>query len=328
MSFSVCLVQVLTEAAIRIEAKTPWYETLGLQCEEVADEGGDLAVETVLAFNVVSGLIDAASETVLAPVFVSLKGLLGAVQGAAAARQDIVELILYCVGISRCLLEVAKGGGMPISIGVTLGEFKGELEVVGRFVQAYGTQSRGRLRKIMLHSRHRATAAAHKQKLKDLLDAVLAGLAVQTNLRVADIQNTINAMIPPRLGKLAPVPRAAPTLPPTYVQRTALLEAAVADLTDPHRSASVTHCLLGMGGAGKTLMPRPWCEMSAYGPASRTAFFGFQWGTRSRTWRCFSSTWRWSWRGHPRTSRTGARTVSTVPKRLSDTCLRSAQRAT
>lgn len=49
-----------------------------LRCEEVADGGGEMSVEAVLAFNVVAGLIDAANETVLAPVFVVLKELLGA----------------------------------------------------------------------------------------------------------------------------------------------------------------------------------------------------------------------------------------------------------
>jgi len=58
--------QVLADAARRIEAKTPWYETLGLGCGQAADGGADVAVETVLAFNVAEGLIDAANQTVLA----------------------------------------------------------------------------------------------------------------------------------------------------------------------------------------------------------------------------------------------------------------------
>ena len=46
----------------------------------------------VLAHNVTEGLIEAASETLLAPAFVVLKGLIGAVQDAAAAREDVLEL--------------------------------------------------------------------------------------------------------------------------------------------------------------------------------------------------------------------------------------------
>lgn len=249
------MVQVLAEAARRIEAETPWYETLGLRHQQVADGGGDLAVETVLAFNVASGLIDAANETVLAPVFIVLKGLLGAVQGAAAAREEIVELIRYCVGISRCLLDAVKEQHMPVSIAATLGEFKGEVEAVGEFVNTYGTRSSGCCwRRMAFNSHDRDTAAGHKQKLKDLLGAVMAGYAAQTNQGVHKIKDMIVARDPPRLGALAEIPREAPVLPTTFVQRTAMLEGLVADLTDPQRSASATHCLLGMGGGGKTLI--------------------------------------------------------------------------
>ena len=38
------------------------------------------------------GLIEAASETMLAPAFVVLKGLIDAVQDAAAAREEVPEL--------------------------------------------------------------------------------------------------------------------------------------------------------------------------------------------------------------------------------------------
>eukprot|EP00903_Cladosiphon_okamuranus_P006199 g6096.t1 len=245
--------EVLADAARRIEAETPWYETLGLKCEEAADGGSDLTVETVLAFNVVSGLIDAANETVLASVFVVLKGLLGAVQGAATARADIVELIRYCVGISRCLLDAAKAGGMPKSILSTVGEFEGEMEGVGRFVQTFGTRSSGCCRRMVLNSHDRDTAARHKQKLEDLLDAVMSGLAAQNNLGITEIKGVVKARDPPSLA-MAEVPSEAPVLPRTYVQRTATLEKVVADLTDPQRSASSTHCLLGVGGGGKTLI--------------------------------------------------------------------------
>ena len=49
-------------------------------------------MEMVLAHNVTGGLVEAASETVLAPAFVVLKGLIGAVQDAAAAREEVLEL--------------------------------------------------------------------------------------------------------------------------------------------------------------------------------------------------------------------------------------------
>lgn len=107
---------------------------------------------------------------------------------------------------------------------------------------------------MVLNSHDRDTAAGHKQKLKDLLDAVLTGLASQTNQGVTEIIGMISERDPPRLAPLAEIPRDAPILLPTYVQRTELVEGVVGDLTDPQRSATATHCLLGMGGGGKTLM--------------------------------------------------------------------------
>ena len=246
--------QVLAEAARRIETETSWFETLGLRCEEVADGGGEMSVEAVLAFNVVAGLIDAANETVLAPVFVVLKELLGAVQGAAAAREDIAELIRYCVGVSRSLLDAAKEPSIPVSIAAALGEFKDGVEEVKKFVDAYSGRSRGWFRRVVLNSSDRATAAGHKRKLKDLLDAVLAGFAIQTNLGVDDVKGMFEDRDPPRPGALAEVPPEAPLLPTTFVQRATMLQRVVADLIASDRPASAVHCLLGMGGGGKTLM--------------------------------------------------------------------------
>ncbi|CAN0450269.1 unnamed protein product, partial [Ascophyllum nodosum] len=87
---------------------TPWYEKLGLKFEE-SEDVREVTVEMVLASNVTQGLIEAASKTVLAPAFEILKGLIGAVQNAARAREDVLELIMYCVGISKCLVDAAKG---------------------------------------------------------------------------------------------------------------------------------------------------------------------------------------------------------------------------
>ena len=49
-------------------------------------------MEVVLAYNVTQGLIEAASESAFAPAFEVLKGLIGAAQDAAAAREEVLEL--------------------------------------------------------------------------------------------------------------------------------------------------------------------------------------------------------------------------------------------
>ena len=207
----------------------------------------------VLASNVSHGLIEAASKTVLAPAFVVLKGLIGSVQDAAKAREEVLELITYCVGISKCLVDAAKGGQLPTHMITKLEEFQSEMEVIKKFVEIFGAQT-GFFRKMVLGSRHRSTAAKHKSKLKDVLNAVVTGHIIDTNRVVNAISKTLEDRDPPRLNNIADVPPAVPSLPKAYVERTAMQEAAVSGLVNEERNATATVSLLGMGGGGKTLL--------------------------------------------------------------------------
>ena len=101
--------QVLEEAARRIDEDTPWYAKLGLAFEE-SEGTREVTVEMVLASNVTQELIEAARKTVLAPAFEVMKGLIGAVQDAATAREEVLELITHCVGISKRLLLTQQRG--------------------------------------------------------------------------------------------------------------------------------------------------------------------------------------------------------------------------
>lgn len=249
------------DAAARIEAGTPWYEMLSLRVGDAADRGGDVAVATIIAFNVVSGVIDAAKETPFAPVFVALSGLIGAVRGAAEARGEIVELVRYCVGISRCLLATPTVAGkqIPCAMASTLLDFEGEMKAVETFVRAYRARSDRRgccswYGKIGLSSYYRGTAEGHKCRLEGLLSTVTAGFGVHTFAAMEDVKEMITDRDPPHLESLAEIPREAPGLPATYVHRVAAVEGVVNDVVDPQRSALATHCLLGMGGSGKSLM--------------------------------------------------------------------------
>ena len=229
--------QLLENAVKLIKTKKPWNETLGLGSSVGADAGGDEAVE-------------AANETVLVPVIDGLRELLGAFQGAALARDDTVELVGYCVAIFKCLLELAKASDMPSSTLGVVQYFKAEIEGVGKFVQARGTRSVGLCGKGLTNSQYRDTADRHKQKLRELLSTVLIDLELKNRWPREGIRETLRA----RQAELAEIPRGAPILPPAYVQRTALMERVVNDLIDPQRSATAVHCLLGMGGGGKTLL--------------------------------------------------------------------------
>ena len=245
-------VQVLEEAAKRIEENTPWYEKIGLKYEESGDIR-DVTVAAILAYNVTGGLIDAASETALAPAFVILKELVGAVLNAAAARGEVLELIKYCVGISRCLVDAVKQTHLPSHISMKLGEFRSEMEAIKKFVEEYDAQ-KGFCRNLILGSRHRSTAANHKSKLEEILEALKVVYIIDNNRGVHEIAEKLKNQEPPILPKHAKIPLAALSLPEAYVKRTAMQEKAVSGLVNKERSSTATVCLWGMGGGGKTVL--------------------------------------------------------------------------
>lgn len=164
-----------------------------------------------------------------------------------------MELVEYCVGISRCLLEAATASDMPPAIAATLDEFEGEIGRVKIFVQTYRTNT-GCCWRTTLSATDRTAAATHQAKLKILLDAMLLELQTQAQLDRQKLMRMIADRDPPPLETLADVPRGAPHLPPTYVERLAVVERVVLDLIDPDRLPSAAHCLLGMGGVGKTIL--------------------------------------------------------------------------
>ena len=244
--------QVLEEAARRIEEDTPWYEKLGLAFEE--SEGvREVTVEMVLASNATQGLIEAASKTVLAPAFEVLKGLIGAVQDAATAREEVLELIKYCVGISKCLVDAAKGDQLLPDMTTKLEEFQYEMEAIHNFVETFGAR-RGCCRKFVLSSRQRSTAAKHKSNLHDILNVVVIGNILDTNRVVNTINKTLEDRDPARLNDVAGIPSAVPSLPKAHVERTAIQETAVSGLVNEERNATATVSLWGMGGGGKTVV--------------------------------------------------------------------------
>ena len=274
------LAQVLGEAARRIEEDTPWYEKLTLTFE--ASKGvREVTVEMVLAFNVTQGLIKASSKTVLAPAFEILKGLIGAVQDAAAAREEVLELITYCVGISKCLADAAKGGQLPPHMITKLEEFRCEMEAINNFVEAFGAQ-RGYFPKTKLGSRHRSTAARHKINLEDILKAVVIGNIIDTNRVANTIAKTLEDRDPPRLNDLADIPRAAPSPPKAYVERTVMQEEAINDLVNEERDATATVSLWGMGGGGKTVLASSVVRDKRVRSSFRHGIFWFHFGQEGK----------------------------------------------
>lgn len=219
-----------------------------------ASSGRDVAVSALIASNVSSNVFMAANESILAPVFVVLKGVLDAMHGAASAREEVVELVQFCVAIARCLLEVASTKEFPPATVVTVGEFKGEMEAVGGFVQTYRTTQSGCCWKISTQSRDRDTIAGHKRRLDTLLHIITAGITFQIHKTTGDTNAMLKNIIPPRPSKLGAVPSAAPSLPRSHVPRAGMVDRIVSGLLGPQRETPTIVGLVGMGGGGKTVL--------------------------------------------------------------------------
>ena len=272
--------QILSEAALRIEQDIPWYEKLGLTFEG-SEDVRDVTVEMVLASNVTQGLIEAASKTVLAPAFVALKGLIGAVQKATTAREEMLELVTYCVGISKCLVDATKGDHLPPHLITKLEEFQIEMEAIKKFVEGFGAQ-RGRLHNLMHGSRRRFTAAKHKKNLEDILNAVVIGSIIDTNKSVDTISKMLEDLDPPSLNDLADIPLAVPSLPKAYVNRTGIKQEVVDGLINEKRNATATVALWGMGGRGKTVLASSVVRDNGVQSSFKHGIFWFHFGQQGK----------------------------------------------
>ena len=239
--------------------------------------GNNPTVGAVLAFNVKMSQIAPAHERTLTPALEALKEVLVAVHNVSnAVRDQVVELVEYCVGVTRGALEAARREEMPRAIAQALGNITAEIEWVEKFTRTYRTVRTGCCRRATLSERDHRRAVAHREKLQDLLNLVLAALAAQSNWDRNKLVRMLNdsagvgdesgsglgsgsgLKTPPNgaaeAKELADVPREAPVLPQMYVESLAAVERVVLDLIDPARGALSAHCLVGPEGSGKTLL--------------------------------------------------------------------------
>lgn len=277
---------MLQDSAERIQEGGPWYETLGLKWRvpikgEGSDDdrgsGGDNPpVDEVLTFNVLRKRIASAHKALLAPVLEILKELLNVIRDETV-RDEVVELVEYCLGVSRGALEAARREEMPRAIPRALEDLRAEMEGVVKFAHASRAPQTGCCWSARLSVRDRRRLTTHRNKLHDLLDLVLAALAVQSFVDSNKLVrmlfdggsegggdnikgNGVELAWKPRnidvvdAEKLADVPFEAPLLPSTYIDRLAAVERVVLDLIDPSRRASAVHCIVGPEGSGKTLL--------------------------------------------------------------------------
>lgn len=201
----------------------------------------EIARDTLLAFlSSVDGI------DVLTPACSALRLILDAVEGAAANKDDLRELLDLCLGITHDIFTKAQVANLPPGVQKQLDSFTNEVEAVAATAQTVAGASRAR--RCMCHGRDRRSIDSHRERLMKLWTLIIGGATLDTNMRLAAMWN---AIIPSALPEMAKVPIGTPNLPSSYVERVSLVRPIVDSIIGDNCPA---HVLFGMGGGGKSVL--------------------------------------------------------------------------
>lgn len=256
--------QTLEATRAAVDGKRPWYEALVLQKREAEASAGQTASE-VVTLGVVecfSFVVNAVNVDLLKPVCVGLEKLFGAVEGATDAREELIELLSYCVRVVSIVLNQALLADLPAHIKEALEGVEARIEDInnsGRLFDATGCSLP--CRRLRRHARDRAEIDGHKTRLKEIVELATQATIFDLHGHTSEIKSTARAthdiVVGIAQGPPAPekarVPTSAPPPPKSYVKRTSLLDKVVAVATAAD-GLDAPHVLFGMGGSGKTAL--------------------------------------------------------------------------
>lgn len=218
-----------------------WYEVLGNCCDKAEQTGVATAVEAINASGIVDGVLSAANTTAFAPIGVLLQGMLDAARGAAAARDDLIELVAYCIRISKYLIESIETDILSTPIADQLESLEEEILRVTKFATTYNGRRAGGCCMLIYQDHDNETIAGYKDKLLDCLEITTVGC-------------TIERLVPQKpLRDIVKIPTGTLALPQTYVKRV-IFDTVLSNLTGDEHKASPMHCLWGAAGIGKSLL--------------------------------------------------------------------------
>lgn len=243
--------QRLEEVEKLLVDKKPWPAFLRAAVEvrdewDDCPEGAKDALEWMASTAV--SLLDIASVGPLTPVCKAFKALIEAAGGAIGVVENLRELVTWCAFLVGVFIEHGKHVDNLKAVTKPLNEFistTGELAKRAKVVAG-----RGKIMALLRHKKDAKTITSFDGKLQRLWTDI-RGLAI------LDIQQIVIRLEersrPVPIPDMADVPAAALKLPPSYVKRVGLESEIVKSLTATDASGA-PHVLLGMGGAGKSLL--------------------------------------------------------------------------
>eukprot|EP00752_Nemacystus_decipiens_P014194 g12623.t1 len=252
------LTEALEQTRTVLDEKRPWYQALILQKQAVEAHAGE-SVSGVITAEIVDGFsfsVNAVNVDLLRPVCFGLQELFAAVEGSTAAREELIDLLGYCVTITSNVLNQTLLADLPEHIKRAVGEVEAEIKAINGSARLFDTKIGCSLpcRRLRLHAKDREAIQGHRVRLQEILRLATQATVFDTNAVVRQTRVVVaDKLQGPPTPDMAREPKAAPPLPKSYVARTSLLDDVV-KLTMAADNAGAPHALFGMGGSGKTVL--------------------------------------------------------------------------
>ncbi|CAM9231963.1 unnamed protein product, partial [Sphacelaria rigidula] len=244
-------VQALEKTQKVIEENRPWYQAVLLRAETAEAAAGETATGVVIEG--LALMVNAVNIDAVKPACAVLSALFEAVKGATAAREELLDLLSYCVLITSIVLDNARAPELPAHIQTAVQQVTKEITNIHQTAIQFDAK-RGRSfprRRLPLHARDRTRIKTHRAALETILTMATSAAALSIAADASAIRTKLTHSSAPR--RMARVPPEARSRPPSFVERTALVSEIVSKLTAADAS-SAPYALFGMGGAGKTML--------------------------------------------------------------------------
>lgn len=182
---------------------------------------GETATEVVIEGFVL--LVNAVNVDAVKPACVVVKSLFEAVRGATVAREELQDLLSYCVLILSIVLDNALASDLPAHIQMALQKVTDEVTNIHDTAKQFDTRVSCFLprRRLRLHARDRSKIVTHRTTLQDILITATSAAAFSAAADASTLRTMLTHPSVP--GDMARVPPEARSRSSSHVERTVLV---------------------------------------------------------------------------------------------------------
>eukprot|EP00752_Nemacystus_decipiens_P002861 g2662.t1 len=160
------LAEALEQTRTVLDEKRPWYQALILH-KQAAEAHAGKSASGVITAEIVDGfsfVVNAVNVDLLRPLCFGLQELFAAVEGSTAAREELINLLGYCVTITSTVLNQALLADLPEHITRALRDVEAEIKAINGSARLFDTKIGCSLpcRRLRLHAKDREEIQGHK----------------------------------------------------------------------------------------------------------------------------------------------------------------------